>query len=431
LGRRLESTFCPVLITYYNKLDSIPASPRNSEESMTTLKDRKILLGVTGGIAAYKGLELTRLMALAGARVRVVMTRSAMEFVQPLSFQVFSGQQVCTDLFDLEAESRIGHIEVALEAELAVIAPATANIIGKLTHGIADDYLTTALLACTAPKIICPAMNVNMFESQAVQENLAKLKSRGVIQVGPESGDLACGVQGLGRLASVDDILESIRQVLTPSSLQGKRVLVTAGPTREPLDPVRHLTNPSSGKMGYALATVAKRRGAEVALVSGPTNLPSPYGVSLVQISTSQQMLQAVMDEFPNMDAVVMAAAVSDYRPQKSASVKIKKSGGSDSLELERTEDILLRLGELKESQILVGFAAETDNLLDNAREKLHRKNLDFIVANDLTAANAGFASDTNEVTIMWTGGKVERIPLETKEAIACEIWDRVERLWQ
>ncbi len=397
---------------------------------MSILKNRKILLGVTGGIAAYKGLELTRLMALEGALVRVIMTRSATEFVKPLSFQVLSGQPICTDLFDLEAESRIGHIQVATEAELAVIAPATANIIGKLTHGIADDYLTTALLACTAPRIICPAMNVNMFENQAVQENLAKLKSLGFLQVGPDSGDLACGVQGLGRLAPVDAILESIRQVLTPSSLQGKRVLVTAGPTREPLDPVRHLTNPSSGKMGYALAKVAKRRGAEVTLVTGPTYLTPPYGVVEVQISTAQQMHQVVMNEFSKMDAVIMAAAVSDYRPRVSAGKKIKKLAESDSLELERTEDILLRLGELKEGQILVGFAAETDNLLENAREKLHRKNLDLIVANDLTAANTGFASDTNEVTILWPGGEVERVSLDSKEVIAHEIWDRVERLW-
>ncbi len=398
---------------------------------MSILKGRKILLGVTGGIAAYKALELTRLMALAGARVRVIMTRSAAEFVQPLSFQVLSGQPVCTHLFDLEAESRIGHIEVATEADLAVIAPATANIIGKFAHGIADDYLTTALLACTAPKIICPAMNVNMFANQAVQENLAKLKSRGFLQVGPDSGDLACGVRGLGRLAPVDAILENIVQVLTPSSLHGKRVLVTAGPTRESLDPVRHLTNPSSGKMGYALAKVAKRRGAEVTLVSGPTHLTAPDGVRTVQINTAQQMHQVVMDEFPKTDAVIMAAAVSDYRPRVTVSAKIKKLGDRESLELERTEDILLRLGELKEDQILVGFAAETDNLLENAREKLRRKNLSFVVANDLTVANAGFASDTNEVTVLWPGGDVERIPLETKEVIAQEIWDRVERLWQ
>ncbi len=397
---------------------------------MTILKDRKILLGITGGIAAYKALELTRLMALEGVRLRVIMTRSAMEFVQPLSFQVLSGQPVCNNLFDLEAESRIGHIEVASEVELAVIAPATANIIGKLAHGIADDYLTTALLACTAPKIICPAMNVNMFENQVVQENLARLRSWGFLQVGPESGDLACGVQGLGRLAPVDEILENVLQVLTPSSLKGRSVLITAGPTREPLDPVRHLTNPSSGKMGYALAKVAKRRGAEVTLVSGPTDLSLPYGVRLVQVSTAHQMHQAVMAEFPKIDAIVMAAAVSDFRPRVSALEKIKKLSDSESLELERTEDILLRLGELKEGQILVGFAAETDNLLENAREKLRRKNLDFIVANDLTAADSGFASDTNEVTILWPGGDEERIPLETKEVVAHEIWDRVERLW-
>ena len=398
---------------------------------MAILKDRKILLGVTGGIAAYKALELTRFLALAGAQVRVIMTQSAMEFVQPLPFQVLSGQPVCTHLFDLETESRIGHIEVATEAEVAVIAPATANIIGKLAQGIADDYLTTALLACTAPKVICPAMNVNMYESQVVQENLAKLRSWGFQQVGPETGDLACGVQGLGRLAPVDEILECIRQVLTPQSLQGKKVLVTAGPTRELLDPVRHLTNPSSGKMGYALARAAKWRGAEVTLVSGPSSLAPPHRVSLIRVTSAQEMYEAVVDQFAQTDAVVMAAAVSDYRPKKKVPEKIKKIKVSESLELEKTEDILLRLGELKQKQILVGFAAETEDLLENAKVKLRQKNLDLIVANDLTAANAGFESDTNEVTIVWPGDKVENLSQKSKEAIAMEIWDRVERLWQ
>ena len=398
---------------------------------MTTLKGRKILLGVTGGIAVYKALELTRLLALAEAQVRVIMTQSAMEFVRPLSFQVLSGQPVCTNLFDLDTESRIGHIQVATEVEVAVIAPATANIIGKLAHGIADDYLTTALLACTAPKIICPAMNVNMYQSQVVQENLAKLRGWGFYQVGPESGDLACGVQGLGRLAPVDEILERIGQVSTRQTLQGKKVLVTAGPTRELLDPVRHLTNPSSGKMGYALARAAKWRGAEVTLVSGPSFLAPPQGISLVRVTTAQEMYKTVTEQFTQMDAVVMAAAVSDYRPKKRAEAKIKKIKASESLELEKTEDILLRLGELKQGQILVGFAAETEDLLENAKAKLRQKNLDFIVANDLTAANAGFGTDTNEVVILWPGGHVENLPSNNKEMIAMEIWDRVERLWQ
>lgn len=404
---------------------------KGKEEEMTTLKDRKILLGVTGGIAAYKALELTRLLTLSEAQVRVIMTQSAMEFVQPLSFQVLSGQPVCTHLFDLETESRIGHIQVATEAEVAVIAPATANIIGKLVHGIADDYLTTAMLACTAPKIICPAMNVNMYESTVVQENLAKLRGWGFHQVGPETGDLACGVQGLGRMASVDEILECLRQVLTPQSLQGKKILVTAGPTREMLDPVRHLTNPSSGKMGYALANTAKWRGAEVTIVSGPSSLTPPRGISLIQVTTAKEMYEAVMEKFAQVDAVVMAAAVSDYRPKKRAAEKIKKIKVSEALELEKTEDILFRLGELKQGQILVGFAAETEDLLENAKAKLRRKNLDFIVANDLTAVNAGFGSDTNEVTILWPGGEVENLPSKSKEGVATEIWDRVERLWQ
>jgi phosphopantothenoylcysteine decarboxylase/phosphopantothenate--cysteine ligase len=398
---------------------------------MTTLKDRRILLGVTGGIAAYKAVELTRLLALEGARVRVIMTGSALEFVQPLSFQVLSGQPVCTNLFDLEAESRIGHIQVATEAELVVIAPTTANVIGKIANGIADDYLTTAVMACTAPKIVCPAMNVNMFQSPGVQENLLKLRSWGYRQVGPDAGDLACGVQGLGRLAALPEIMEAIQGLLTPQTLAGRRVLVTAGPTWEAMDPVRHLTNPSTGKMGYALARAAKRRGAEVVLVSGPTLLEAPAGVRLVRVQSARQMYDAVLEMFPSVDAVVMAAAVSDYRPKARAPQKVKKEQTVESLELERTEDILLRLGEFKGRQILVGFAAETEKLVEHARAKLRLKNLDLIIANDLTAADAGFASDTNRVTILWPDGRAESLPLQDKDLVAGEVWDRVEGLWK
>ena len=398
---------------------------------MTTLKDRRILLGVTGGIAAYKAVELTRLLALEGARVRVIMTRSALEFVQPLSFQVLSGQPVCTNLFDLEAESRIGHIQVATEAELVVIAPATANVIGKIANGIADDYLTTAVMACTAPKIVCPAMNVNMFQSPGVQENLLKLRSWGYRQVGPDAGDLACGVQGLGRLAALPEIMEAIQELLTPQTLAGRRVLVTAGPTWEAMDPVRHVTNPSTGKMGYALARAARRRGAEVVLVSGPTFLESPQRVNVVRVQSARQMYDAVLEMFPSVDAVVMAAAVSDYRPKARAPQKVKKEQTVESLDLERTEDILLRLGEFKGRQILVGFAAETEKLVEHARAKLRLKNLDLIIANDLTAADAGFASDTNRVTILWPDGRAESLPLQDKDLVAGEVWDRVEGLWK
>lgn len=398
---------------------------------MNTLKDRVILLGVTGGIAAYKALELTRLLALEGARVRVIMTRSATEFVQPLSFQVLSGQPVCTDLFDLEAESRIGHIQVATEAEVAVIAPATANTISKLAGGIADDYLSTALLACTAPKIICPAMNVNMFNNPVIQENLARLRNLGFRQVGPDAGNLACGVQGLGRMAPVAEILEAIQQELTPETLKGKRLLITAGPTREAVDPVRYLSNPSTGKMGYALARVAKRRGGEVVLLTGPTAVEPPSGVEVIGVSTAREMYREAMERFPDVDVVVMAAAVSDYRPKQKALQKIKKSREAVSLELEPTEDILRRLGESKGNQILVGFAAETENLLNNARAKLEEKNLDFVVANDLTAINSGFACDTNQINILWPDGQVEKLPLQDKELVAGAIWDRVENLWR
>jgi phosphopantothenoylcysteine decarboxylase/phosphopantothenate--cysteine ligase len=398
---------------------------------MTNLKDRSILLGVTGGIAAYKALELTRLLALQGARVRVVMTWSATEFVRPLSFEVLSGQPVCTHLFETGAESRIGHIEVATGAQVAVVAPATANVIGKLAHGIADDYLTTTLLACTAPKIICPAMNVNMYESQVVQENLVRLRSRGFRQVGPESGDLACGAQGLGRLAPVDEILESIRQECSLPSLRGKRVLVTAGPTWEAMDPVRHLTNPSSGKMGYALARVARRRGADTVLISGPTALIAPPGVRLVHIRSAREMYHEVMEVFPEVDAVVMAAAVSDYRPKGKAAHKIKKAADAYTMELERNDDILWQLGQQKKDQVLVGFAAETENVAEHARKKLHEKNLDFIVANDLGEPNSGFGSDTNGAIILWPDGAAELLPIQHKEMLAEEIWDRLEGLWQ
>ncbi|MBW1981931.1 MAG: bifunctional phosphopantothenoylcysteine decarboxylase/phosphopantothenate--cysteine ligase CoaBC [Deltaproteobacteria bacterium] len=397
---------------------------------MTLLRERSILLGVTGGIAAYKALELTRLLAMAGARVRVIMTHSATEFVQPLSFQVLSGEPVRTNLFDLEAESRVGHIELATKADLAVIAPATANIVGKLAHGIADDYLTTAMLVCQAPKIICPAMNVNMFENEAVQENLTILRQRGYVQIGPDSGELACGAQGLGRLAPVEKIFEQIQEILTPATLSGRRVLVTAGPTWEPLDPVRHLSNPSTGKMGYALARVARRRGAEVILVSGPTVLDPPAGVEVINVRTSAEMYDRVMEKFPRVDAVVMAAAVSDYRPLEQAEHKLKKGKERIALELEATADILLHLGELKKEQILVGFAAETENLSENAREKMRKKNLDFIVANDLTAVGSGFGSDTNQVTIFWANDRQESLPREDKELVAQRIWDRVEEIW-
>jgi phosphopantothenoylcysteine decarboxylase/phosphopantothenate--cysteine ligase len=398
---------------------------------MTTVKDRRILLGVSGGIAVYKAVELTRLLAVEGARVRVIMTRSATEFVQPLSFQVLSGQPVCTNLFSLEAESRIGHIQVATEAELMVIAPATANVIGKIANGIADDYLTTAVMACTEPKIICPAMNVNMFQSPAVQENLAKLRSWDYRQVGPDAGELACGVQGLGRLAAMPEIIEAIREALTPQTLQGRRVLVTAGPTREAMDPVRHLTNPATGKMGYALARVAKRRGAEVILVSGPSSFEPPQGMKLVRVESARQMYDAVLDLFPSVDGVVMAAAVSDYRPKVQAPQKIKKEQTVEAVALERTEDILRHLGEIKGWRILVGFAAETANLVEHARAKLEQKNLDFIVANDVAAAHAGFAADTNQVTILWPDGRTESLPLQDKEAVAGEVWDRVESIWR
>ena len=394
------------------------------------LRGKTIVLGVTGGIAAYKAAELTRLFVKQQAVVQAVMTANAQHFLTPLTLQVLSGQPVCTDLFDLQFESQIGHIQVARAAHLVVVAPTTANVVAKLAAGIADDYLTTVLLATTAPVLICPAMNVHMLQHPATHRNLNMLRELGYHVLKPATGTLACGEEGEGRLAELQDIVEAARRLLTPPTLSGRRILISAGPTWEAFDPVRFVTNPSTGKMGFAIAMVAARRGAQVDLVTGPSVLCAPGGVTVSRVVTAQEMQDAMEALAPKADAIIMAAAVGDYRPQMAAEQKIKKDERQLQVTLVRNPDILAHLGETKKPrQVLIGFAAETDNLVANATEKLRKKNLDFIVANDLLQKGAGFACDTNRVKILHRDGLVEEVPCLPKEEVAALILDRVESL--
>ncbi len=395
------------------------------------LNGKTILLGVSGGIAAYKAAELVRLLVRQRASVYVVMTAAAQQFVTPLTFQALSNNAVGTDLFSMESESRISHIQKARLPDLVIIAPATANLMAKMAAGIADDYLTTVLLATTAPVLVCPAMNVKMWEHPATQRNLKVLAELGYEIELPGVGWLACREEGAGRLAEVAGILERALKMLTPPTLAGRRVLIGAGPTWEHFDPVRIISNPSSGKMGYALAKIAARRSARVHLVSGPTSLEAPAGVERTCVTSAQEMRDAIFELSGQMDAVVMAAAVSDYRPAHKAPNKLKKKESeAHTVLLEPNPDILAGLGKVKPpTQVLVGFAAETEKLLENAKKKLLGKNLDFIVANDLTQEGSGFGCDTNEVKIIDCNGAVANLASMTKEQVASEIWDRVEYL--
>lgn len=396
------------------------------------LNGKSILLGVSGGIAAYKAAELVRCFVKAGSTVQVVMTANAQRFITPLTLQALSGQPVCTDLFDLEFESQIGHIQVARAAHLVVLAPATADLIAKMAAGIADDYLTTVLLATTAPVLICPAMNSKMYEHPITQRNLETLRNFGYHILEPCAGSLACKEEGIGRLPDPPSIVETAHQILTPPTLGGRKVLVSAGPTWEPFDPVRFITNPSSGKMGYALAGVAARRSAEVHLVSGPGYLPPPQGVRVYKVTTAEEMRDVIVEMASQMDVIVMAAAVSDYRPMAVAPEKLKKISQRQTIELVKNPDILAFLGKSRPSaghRVLIGFAAETENLIENATEKLRRKNLDLIVANNLTDPGSGFCCDTNQVKIIDRGGKVTELPFMSKEEVAEQIWDRAEQL--
>ena len=386
-----------------------------------------VVLGVTGCIGAYKACEVLRELQKLDLDVRVVMTEHATRFVAPTTFEALSRHPVFVDQFALGPESDIQHISLADEAELLLVAPATANVIGKLAQGIADDALTTLYTATTAPVVVAPAMNVNMFEHPAVVENLAILRARGVRIVDPGSGYLACGWLGKGRLAEVPEIVEAALAALARKrDMAGQSVLVTAGPTVEDIDPVRFVSNRSSGRMGYRLAEAARDRGARVVLVSGPTALRPPRGVDLVPVRSALEMAHAVAERAAGAGVVAMAAAVSDYRPASASKAKIKRAEGGITLELVRTADILRSLGEAKGDRILVGFAAETEKVRENARKKLAEKSLDLIVANDVTKDGAGFGSETNEaVLIDASGGEVE-VGLVSKRELAERIWDRV-----
>jgi phosphopantothenoylcysteine decarboxylase/phosphopantothenate--cysteine ligase len=393
-----------------------------------TLDDRRILVGLSGGIACYKACEVVRGLAQAGARVQVVMTAGAQQFVAPLTLQTLSGRPVATDTFSLTQESEIGHIRLADDAEVAVIAPATANVIAKLAHGLADDLLTTVLLATRARLLLAPAMNLHMWEHAATQANLRTLLERGATVVGPASGSLACGHDGPGRLADPAEILEAVAVLAAEHDLRGERVLVSAGPTREAIDPVRYVSNHSSGKMGYAVARVARRRGAEVVLVTGPTELAPPPGVRTVHVTTAAEMQRALESEFRAATVLVMAAAVADYRVRRPAPHKLKKAWTARTLELEPTIDILKRLAARKGRRLLIGFAAETRDVTAEARRKLRAKRLDLIVANDVTAPGAGFGADTNVVHLLDTAGLADALPVLPKDDVAGRILDWVVR---
>jgi phosphopantothenoylcysteine decarboxylase / phosphopantothenate---cysteine ligase len=393
---------------------------------MSVLTGKTIVLGVSGGIAAYKAAELVRLLVTSGANVRVMMTRNATEFISPLTLQTLSSNPVATDTFSLTQESEIGHIRLADSADAIVIAPATADVIAKASVGIADDILTTVLLATRAKVAFAPAMNVHMYEHPTVVENLARLRSRGVTIIDPAEGALACGYEGMGRLPDPAIIVAEIERMLSAQDLASEHILVTAGPTQEPIDPVRFVSNRSSGKMGFAIARAAWRRGADVKLVAGPSALATPYGVERIDTVSAATMLDATSRNFPWCTALVMAAAVADFRPANPAHGKIKKDARGLQLAMEPIGDEMPRLAAKKGSRLLVGFAAETDQLEANARGKLKRKGLDLIVANDVTEPGAGFSVDTNIVTLIGADGDARRHPQMSKDAVADLILDRV-----
>jgi len=394
----------------------------------------RIALGVTGGVAAYKAAELVRRLQQEQIEVQVVMTRSAQEFVAPLTFAALTGQKVITELFGAEApanvESAIEHIAVAQRIDALVIAPATADIIAKLAHGVADDFLTTLYLASTAPVIVAPAMNVNMWENAATRENVKTLRDRGVHVVAPDEGYLACGMTGAGRLAGLEAIVETVLEALgIRRDLENETVVVTAGPTCEDLDPIRFLTNRSSGRMGYAVAEAAARRGARVVLISGPVSLETPLGAERVDVRTTEQMHRAVLANLERATVIIMAAAVADYRPVMPSLNKLKRGKERLNIEFEPTVDILADLSRRKGEQLLVGFAAETEQLAEHARRKLKEKSADLIVANDVTAPGAGFDHDTNVVTIFRSDGREQSLPKLTKIQVAHRILDEVVEL--
>ena len=387
----------------------------------------RLILGIGGGIAAYKSAELARLLMQQGHEVQAVMTQAAQEFVRPLTFAALTGRKVLTDLFAIE--SAIEHISVAQEHEILIVAPATANLMARMAQGLADDFLTTLYLAFTGPVIIAPAMNVNMWQHPATQANLETLRRRGHRIVEPDSGYLACGMTGPGRLADPEAIAAAVANELRKRDLDGEHVLLTAGPTQEPLDPVRYITNRSSGKMGYALAEAAAARGAHVVLISGPVHIPPPHGVDVIHVRTALEMHDAVMENLAPASIVIKAAAVADFHLSKVPDQKVKKTAARISLEMDPTPDILAELGRKKGDRLLIGFAAETQNLVQEARRKMESKNCDMVVANLVGGAETGFETDLNEVTLVLRTGETIPLPRASKREVADRIFDQVMRL--
>lgn len=394
------------------------------------LKNRTILLGVTGGIAIHRSLEYASQLVKLGASVHVVMTENATRLINPLQFQVLSRNPVLIDLFDTGDDWKPPHIDLADKADLLAIVPATANILGKMANGIADDALSTVAISVHCPILAAPAMNGHMYKNPYVQKNISELSKHGIEFVEPESGDLACGYEGVGRLNQIDIIIQRTVELLgLPQDLSGKRILVTAGATREYLDPVRFITNASSGKMGYAIAEAASQRGASVQLISGHVTVPQPQGIEITQVDTTQEMHDTALDMFDETDIAIMAAAPVDFRPAEYIPHKIKKHTDTLAITLNKNPDTAQRLGEIKDHQLTICFAAETNDVLENAKEKLVRKNCDLIVANDILAEGAGFESDTNIVTIMDNAGNCEQLPRLSKQEVANAILDQVVRL--
>jgi phosphopantothenoylcysteine decarboxylase / phosphopantothenate---cysteine ligase len=402
--------------------------------NIPVLKGRRILLGVTGSIAAYKAAELASALAQAGAQVDVLLSPGGLQFVSPLTFQALTGRTAYTDADLWGSQAHILHVDLSRRADLLLIAPATATTLARLAHGLADTLIGLTALACTCPVAVAPAMDAGMYQNPATQANLEILRQRGVFLAGPAEGRMASGEIGLGRMLEPDQLVGVVRHLLgRGGSLAGRRVVVTAGGTQEPIDPVRAVVNRSSGKQGYALAQVAIDRGAEVVLISGPSNLAVPFGLTLIEVRTAAEMQQAVLAQAGESDALLMAAAVADFRPQASSPHKIKRGQGGQTLQLEPTEDILARVAEQRKKggrpRVIVGFAAESQDLLDNARGKLERKGLSLIVANDILSTDAGFAGDDNRVTLLDAGGGVQSLPLMPKTQVAEHILDRVEAL--
>lgn len=392
-------------------------------------KNKCVVLGVCGGIAVYKALDVVSALRKKGVEVRVIMTESATQFVTPLTFQSISQNMVITDMFTEPKAWEIQHISLAQKADIMLVAPATANIIGKVANGIADDMLSTTIMATKAKVIFAPAMNTNMYENPIVQANIKKLKEYGYEFIEPDSGRLACGDVGKGKLPKPEVIFEHVLTALHPAKdLEGKKVLVTAGPTRANIDPVRFITNNSTGKMGYAIAEEARDRGARVVLVTGAKNIKKPHGVEIIEVDTNSEMRKAVLDQYNSSDIVIKSAAVADYKPKEYSDEKIKKGDGNLNIEFTRDNDILMELGEKKKNQVLIGFAAESSNLIENAKGKLKRKNLDYIIANDITSKETGFGSDQNKVFVISKDGSIKELDIMSKREVASNLFDVIER---